>query len=100
MIGLLTKLWYWLKASSVLSVPANKHNNNGKQMNFLGTGVAGGGNASGWYPVKDGASANGSAASGYTTYTQTLTAILKTLPGRKATPGKVNATAYVLVKVQ
>ena len=39
-------------------------------------------------------------ASGYTTYTQTLTAILKTLPGRKATPGKVNATAYVLVKVQ
>ena len=74
--------------------------NNGKQMNFLGTGVAGGGNASGWYPVKDGANANGSAASGYTTYTQTLTAILKTLPGRKATPGKVNATAYVLVKVQ
>lgn len=75
-------------------------NNNGKQMNFLGTGIAGGGNANGWYPVKDGASTNGSAASGYTTYTQTLTAVLKTLPGRKATPGKVNATAYVLVKVQ
>ncbi len=74
--------------------------NNGKSMNFVGQDISGSGNAGGWYPVKEGASPNGSSASGYTNYTQTLTAILKVLPGRKAIPGKVNATAYVLVKVQ
>ena len=74
--------------------------NNGKPMNFVGQDISGSGNAGGWYPIKEGASANGSSASGFTNYTQTLTAILKTLPGRRATPGKVNATAYVLVKVQ
>ena len=74
--------------------------NNGKPMNFLGKEMSGGGNASGWYPVTDGATSNGSATSGYTHYTQSLTATLKALPGRTAMPGKVNATAYVLIKVQ
>lgn len=74
--------------------------NNGKPMNFLGSEMAGSGNAGGWYPVQESANANGSSASGYTNYTKTLTATLKALPGRKAVPGTVNATAYVLVKVQ
>lgn len=74
--------------------------NNGAPMNFVGLDISGTGNAGGWYPVQKGASITGSSASGYTNYTQTLTAILKVLPGLRATPGKVNATAYVLVKVQ
>ncbi|MFJ2364013.1 fimbrial protein [Pseudomonas sp. NPDC087697] len=69
-------------------------------MNFLGWAATGTGASGGWYPVKDGASAAGSSASGYTNYAQTITAILSSLPGLTATPGKVNATAYVLVKVQ
>lgn len=75
-------------------------NDNGKSMNFLGSEMAGSGNAGGWYPVQESATANGSSASGYTNYTKTITAVLKALPGQKAMPGSVNATAYVLVKVQ
>ena len=74
--------------------------NHGIPINFIGQGVTGGGHTGGWYPFRAGASANGSSASGYTNYTVTLTAILKALPGFTATPGKVNATAYVLVRVQ
>jgi len=54
----------------------------------------------GWYPVLAGANPLGSSQSGYTNYLQTFTASLQQLPGKTATPGKVYATAYVLVKVQ
>lgn len=59
-----------------------------------------GGNDAGWYPVLDGATPSGSAASGYTTYTHHMIATLKALDGHTATPGKVYATASVLVKMQ
>ncbi|WP_069861767.1 fimbrial protein [Pseudomonas citronellolis] len=58
------------------------------------------GPSAGWYPVLDGANPLGSSQSGYTNYLQTFTASLQQLPGNTATPGKVHATAYVLVKVQ
>lgn len=54
----------------------------------------------GWYPVLTGATAVGSSASGYSNYLQTFIASLQQLPGENVTPGKVRATAYVLVKVQ
>ena len=69
-------------------------------MNFLGWSATGTGALGGWYPVKAGASTAGISASGYTNYVQRITAVLSTLPGLTATPGKVDATAYVLVKVQ
>ncbi|ADO46504.1 fimbrial protein [[Enterobacter] lignolyticus] len=59
-----------------------------------------GGNAAGWYPVLDGASPTGSVTSGYTQYQQLYTATLKRIAGQTVTPGKVYATAYVLVKMQ
>lgn len=59
-----------------------------------------GGNAAGWYPVLAGASPTGSVTSGYTQYQQIYTATLKQIPGQTVTPGKVYATAYVLVKMQ
>ncbi|MQT89402.1 fimbrial protein [Pseudomonas helleri] len=50
--------------------------------------------------VLDGASRNGSNTQNFTNYSQTITATLSALPGLTVKPGKVNATAYVLVKVQ
>ncbi len=73
---------------------------NGNTMNFLGWSGTGTGATGGWYPVLAGASNAGSSTSGYTSYLQTITATLSTLPGATAKPGRVNATAYVLVKVQ
>lgn len=78
----------------------------GTQMNFLGwnhcgtTGSCPQGNNAGWYPVRDGASNAGSTAAGYTHYTTQLTATLTRLPGHIVTPGRVDAKAYVWVKVQ
>lgn len=82
-----------------------RNSSSGKDMNFIGQPGSTGGGAvtgasAGWYPVREGASTNGSASSGYTSFTQTITAILAALPGKTAKPGKVDATAYVLVKVQ
>lgn len=54
----------------------------------------------GWYPVLQGASRLGTSVSGYSTYIQSFTAKLSQLPGKTATPGKVKATGYVLVKIQ
>lgn len=54
----------------------------------------------GWYPVLSNASATGSAASGYTSYVRDYMAILEKLPGQTPVAGRVEATAYVLVKVQ
>lgn len=56
--------------------------------------------ASGWYPVASGAQVSSNTANGYTTYTTQFTATLMKIPGQKVTPGKVKATAYVLVRVQ
>jgi len=58
------------------------------------------GAGAGWYPVLEGASSMGTTQSGYTHYLQTFTATLRQLPSHMAQPGKVYATAYVLVKVQ
>ncbi|MCS3407303.1 fimbrial protein [Serratia sp. AKBS12] len=59
-----------------------------------------GGNAAGWYPVKKGATPEGTSISGYTYYTYNFIATLKKLDGQTVTPGKVHATASVLVKMQ
>ena len=79
-----------------------KNTNTGTDMNFVGQpGLAGGGTAAGWYPVLSGAQTGASTESGYTHYLHNFTAILKKLPGTEPIKaGKVNSTAYVLVKVQ
>lgn len=78
--------------------------NPGQTLNFVGQpGIATlkpGGNNAGWYPVLQGAKAMGSVTSGYTYYTYSFIATLKKLSGKEITPGKVHATAYVLVKMQ
>ncbi|TQI81244.1 fimbrial protein [Serratia fonticola] len=75
--------------------------NNGTVMNLLSTlsGSVLGGNAAGWYPVLDDATP-GTVVSGVTTYTKTLNATLKALPGKTVSAGKVNATAQVIIQVQ
>ncbi|RTF69122.1 hypothetical protein D9B73_26730, partial [Serratia marcescens] len=45
-------------------------------------------------------SGGGSTAAGFTHYTTQLTATLARLPGQTVTAGKVDARAYVWVKVQ
>uniref|UniRef100_UPI003341AF09 fimbrial protein n=1 Tax=Castellaniella defragrans TaxID=75697 RepID=UPI003341AF09 len=85
-----------------------KNASTGADMVFVGQpGITGSlpspnpsGQSAGWYPVLDGAQNMGSTQSGYTHYLRTFTATLQQLPSRTATPGKVYATAYVLVKVQ
>lgn len=59
-----------------------------------------GGNAAGWYPVLRGATREGASVSGYSMYSYNFIATLKKLNGKTVTPGKVHATAYVLVKMQ
>lgn len=74
---------------------------NGTVMNLLSTlsGSVLGGNAAGWYPVLDDAVA-GTVVSGVTSYTKTLNATLKALPGKTVTAGKISATAQVIIQVQ
>ncbi|MGL5384660.1 MAG: fimbrial protein [Serratia sp. (in: enterobacteria)] len=74
---------------------------NGTPMNLLSTlsGSVLGGNAAGWYPVLDDATP-GAVVSGVTSYTKTLNATLKALPGKTVTAGKVSATAQVIIQVQ
>ncbi|UAN54677.1 fimbrial protein (plasmid) [Serratia sp. JSRIV002] len=78
---------------------------NGGQMNFVGWANCGSGqclqgNNAGWYPVLNGATGGGSTTGGFTHYTTQLTATLARLPGQTVTAGKVDARAYVWVKVQ
>lgn len=78
---------------------------NAAPMNFVGwarcsAGQCPQGNDAGWYPVLNGASGGGSTAAGFTHYTTQLTATLARLPGQTVTAGKVDARAYVWVKVQ
>lgn len=73
-----------------------------KNMHFLSQyAIAGGANVAGWYGVNE---ANiqylGSNQPGYMSFLQEYTAILKGLPGINPTPGKVKATATVVVKLQ
>ncbi|WP_051916869.1 MULTISPECIES: fimbrial protein [unclassified Serratia (in: enterobacteria)] len=74
---------------------------NGTILNLLSTlnGSVLGGNTAGWYPVLDDATAGG-AVGGVSTYTKTLNATLKALPGKTVTAGKVIATAQVIIQVQ
>nr|WP_306804328.1 fimbrial protein [Providencia sp. PROV145] len=58
------------------------------------------GTNSGWYPVLQGAQPMGASIAGYSYYQQQYTAALGKIPGVTVTPGKVYATAYVMVKVQ
>jgi type 1 fimbria pilin len=79
-------------------------NKPGEELIFVGqpgfSSLTPGGNNAGWYPVMQGATQAGSVKSGYTYYTYSLIASLKKLNGQSITPGKVYATAYVLVKMQ
>ena len=59
-----------------------------------------GGNSAGWYPVMSGATSAGSVNNGYTYYTYSFIATLKKINNMTVTPGRVHATAYVLVKMQ
>lgn len=74
---------------------------NGTPLNLLSSlsGSVLGGNAAGWYPLLDDA-VGGSVVSGVTTYSKTLNATLKALPGKTVTAGKVSATAQVIIQVQ
>lgn len=80
------------------------HNIRGDAMNFVGWGGTVTNSFStasaGWYPVLAGASYSGSDAYGYTNYVHHFTATLRKLPNGNPTAGKVDATAYVLVKIQ
>ncbi|CND13202.1 putative fimbrial usher protein StbD [Yersinia intermedia] len=76
----------------------------GATMNFVGWGGCANNcsasTSAGWYPVLTGASSNGSNGAGYNNYLHHFTATLKKLPNGTPTAGKVDATAYVLVKIQ
>lgn len=80
-------------------------NAHGKRMNFVGQPgtvslTTPGGENAGWYPALEAANNTGSTAAGYTHYSSTFLATLQKLDGQTVTPGKVYATAYVLVKIQ
>lgn len=80
-------------------------NAQGKRMNFVGQPgtvslTTPGGENAGWYPVLEAANTAGSTMAGYTHYSSTFLATLQKLDGQTVTPGKVYATAYVLVKIQ
>jgi len=73
---------------------------NGTPLNFLGNDqITGGGAAAGWYPGLQGASSVG-AAGGVTSYTKRLNATLTKIPGRSVTPGRLNARAQVVIRIQ
>lgn len=57
------------------------------------------GNSGGWYPVRAGATLV-SNRNGVSEYLINFNAFLTRLPGRQVTPGRVDARAYVWVKVQ
>jgi len=71
---------------------------------FLGAGASGfnhpKGPQAGWNPAIQGAVAIGSSSPGYGNWRIDYSAILERLPGVPVTPGKIHATANVLVKVQ
>jgi type 1 fimbria pilin len=94
---------YGTDASVATGVGIRLEDSNGTSRYFTGWAPCGSGCASaensGWYPVLSNADANGDTG-GYTTYVSNYTAILEAIPGETLKAGKVDATAYVLVKVQ
>lgn len=72
------------------------------EMHFLNQyAISGGGQAAGWYPVLEGNPKSiGSKQPGYQSYLQEYKAILSKLPNENPQPGKVKATATVVVKIQ
>ncbi|WP_049621703.1 fimbrial protein [Frateuria defendens] len=92
---------YGIDASVATGVGIKLSNDSTDSMRLLGWPLAAGtGNAGGWYPVLEGASAGSSQAAGYLDYSRTITATLTRLPGLTPTPGKVYATASIIVKLQ
>ncbi|RQH04727.1 fimbrial protein [Paraburkholderia dinghuensis] len=76
---------------------------NGTALNFLTNQfVTTGGAASGWDAVLNDATADGPASGGFTSYTRTIYATFKAFaPGSTpVTPGRYDATATVIVRVQ
>jgi type 1 fimbria pilin len=76
---------------------------NGTALNFLTNQyVTLGGAVAGWDPVLNDATADGPANGGVTSYTRTINATFKAFaPGATpVTPGRFNATAQVIVRVQ
>ena len=72
------------------------------KMHFLNQyAITGGGQSAGWYPVLEGNPISiGSKQPGYQSYLQEYKAILSKLPNENPQPGKVKATATVVVKIQ
>ena len=65
------------------------------------TAITGGGAANGWYPVLEGQPQYiGETVGEHGMYMQSYQAELKALPNQTATPGRVKATATIVVKVQ
>lgn len=58
------------------------------------------GTDAGWYPILNNATATGSTTTNYTNYSYDFTATLKKIDNLTVTPGKVRATATVVVQVQ
>lgn len=79
-----------------------QNSSTGTNMLFLNQyAISGGGASAGWYPVLEGNSGpSGSQQAGYTSYLQQYRAILTKIPTLDPMPGKVKATATVVVKVQ
>lgn len=76
---------------------------NGTALNFLSNQyITTGGAKDGWDPVLNDASSSGSPGAGLTSYTRTINATFKAFaPGSTPiTPGRYNATAQVIVRVQ
>jgi len=76
---------------------------NGTALNFLTNQYATtGGAANGWDPVLNDATADGPAAGGFTSYTRIINATFRAFaPGSTpVTPGRYNATAQVIIRVQ
>lgn len=79
-----------------------QNSSTGTNMLFLNQyAISGGGASAGWYPVLEGnPSPIGSQQAGYTSYLQQYRAVLTKIPTLDPIPGKVKATATVVVKVQ
>lgn len=79
-----------------------QNSSTGTNMLFLNQyAISGGGASAGWYPVLEGnPSPTGSQQAGYTSYLQQYRAVLAKIPTLDPIPGKVKATATVVVKVQ
>jgi len=91
---------YWAEGMA-RGVGITLHNERGVQRLFVGQpGMAGGGANAGWYSALQGAIQVKNLPSGIRRHRLDFTAKLVRLPEHELTPGKVRATAHVLVRVQ